>query len=224
MTRIEPIGQNIWLLRYPLSLLGVSLGRNVTIMRLVGGELIIHSTAPFTAEDVVAIRALGEPGWLVEATLFHDTFAKQGRQAFPALPYLAPEAFAKSTGLDTYPFDEILPAAWGNEISVLKLEGIPKLQEIVMLHRPSRTLIVADLVFNWGPTDSWWENFVRRRMMGIARFPGMSRLFRMNIRNHSAFANSVDTMLSWDFDRLVVAHGEVISTGAKRALSKALGR
>jgi Domain of unknown function (DUF4336) len=223
-TRIEPIGQNIWLLRYPFSLLGVSMGRNVTVMRLGGGELIIHSTAAFTAEDVAAIRVLGKPGWLVEATLFHDTVAEQGRRAFPALPYLAPEAFAKSTGLDTYPLDEILPAAWGDEIAVLKLEGIPKLQEIAMLHRRSRTLIVADLVFNWGPTTSWWESFVRRRMMGITRFPAMSRLFRMNIRNHPAFSKSIDTMLSWDFDRLVVAHGEVIASGAKQALAEALGR
>src|SRR3954452_13138518 len=108
-TRIEPIGQNIWLLRYPLSLLGVSMGRNVTVMRLGGDELIIHSTAPFMTEDVAAIKALGQPGWLVEATLFHDTFAKQGRQAFPALPYFAPEGFGKSTGLDTHSLDETLP-------------------------------------------------------------------------------------------------------------------
>jgi hypothetical protein len=223
-TRIEPIGPNIWRMRYPLSLLGVSIGRNVAIIRLANGKLIIHSTAPFTSGDVGAIRTLGEPGWLLEATLFHDTFAKHGRSAFPALPYLAPEAFAKSTGLDTCPVDEIISAAWGNEISVLKLEGIPKLQEHVVLHRPSRTLIVADLVFNLGPTASRWENFVRHRLMGIHRFPAMSRFFRMTIREPLAFETSIDTLLSWDFDRLVVAHGEVIATGAKRALAEALGR
>jgi hypothetical protein len=220
--RIEPIGSNIWLLRYPLSMLGLQMGRNVTILRLASGELIIHSTAPFTPEDVAAIRALGQPGWLLEATLFHDTFAKQGRSAFPVIPYLAPEGFAKNTGIETYAMDEILPPAWGLEIAVLKLEGIPKLKEHVLLHRPSRTLIVADLVFNWGPTDSRWENFVRRRMMGITKFPAMSRLFRLSIRDRSAFKQSLEKMLSWDFDRLIVAHGKVIEKGAKTALVEAL--
>ena len=158
------------------------MGRNVTIMRLASGELIIHSTAPFTPEDVAAIRALGQPGWLAwRPTLFHY-IRETGSERRSVIPYLHPEGFAKSTGLETYTLDEILPPAWGQEIAVLKLEGIPKLKEHVVLHRPSRTLIVADLVFNWGPTDSCWENFVRRRMMGITKFPAMSRLFRLSIR------------------------------------------
>ncbi len=58
----------------------------VTLIRLRSGKLVIHSTAPFTPEDVAAIRALGEPGWLLDGILRHDTFANEGREAFPGIP------------------------------------------------------------------------------------------------------------------------------------------
>src|SRR4051812_13144867 len=89
-----PLAKNLWLLAYPLKMLGADLRRNVTLIRLHSGKLVIHSTAPFTPEDVAAIRALGEPGWLLDGILRHDTFAKEGRAAFPDIPYLAPEGFS----------------------------------------------------------------------------------------------------------------------------------
>ncbi len=72
------VAENIWLLKYPLPVLGNHLGRTVTVVRLASGRLVIHSTAPFSAGDIQRIRELGEPGWLLDATLFHDSFAKEG--------------------------------------------------------------------------------------------------------------------------------------------------
>ncbi len=42
-----------------MSLMGCRLGRNVTIVRLGSGKLLVHSSAPFSAQDVEAIRELG---------------------------------------------------------------------------------------------------------------------------------------------------------------------
>jgi hypothetical protein len=46
-------------------------------------------------QAVATIRALGEPAWLADGTLRHDTFVKEGRAAFPGMPYLAPEGFSE---------------------------------------------------------------------------------------------------------------------------------
>jgi hypothetical protein len=221
-TRVEPIAANLWGLSFPLNVVGVPFGRNVTIIRLSSGELIIHSTAPFTPEDVDAIRGLGEPGWLLDVTLLHDTFAKRGRNAFPHLPYLAPEGFAKRSRLATYPLNRLLPPAWKEELDILQLSGMPRVREHTILHRGSRTLIVADLIFNWKPTQSRWGNFVRRRLMAIHRFPGVSRWFRWSIKDRKAFLDSMSIVMSWDFDRVIVGHGEIIETGGKEKLQSAL--
>ncbi|HWN93659.1 MAG TPA: hypothetical protein VNT99_01390 [Methylomirabilota bacterium] len=157
---------------------------------------------------------------MVEATLFHDTFAKKGRAAFPAVPYFAPEGFAGSAGA-THPL--LAPSAeWAEQLDAHQLEGMPKVREHVFLHRSTRTLIVADLVFNFGPPSTAWTRGFFRWAGGIRQFPGMSRLFRACIRDRAAFAKSILHMMQWDFDRLIVGHGDVIETGAKPKLAAAL--
>ena len=59
LTEARPLAENLWLLAYPLKMLGADLRRNVTLIRLRSGKMVIHSTAPFSQDDVAAIRALG---------------------------------------------------------------------------------------------------------------------------------------------------------------------
>src|SRR5688572_7539523 len=56
---VHQIAENLWLLRYPLRLLGTEIGRTVTLIRLHTGELVIHSPAPFSTSDASAVKALG---------------------------------------------------------------------------------------------------------------------------------------------------------------------
>lgn len=93
------ISDDVVLMSFPWRALGIDFKRNVTLLRLSDRRLVIHSTAPFAEEDVAAIRDFGNPAWLVDATLMHDTFAKDGRAALPGVPYLAPDGFAKISGI-----------------------------------------------------------------------------------------------------------------------------
>ena len=204
-------------MRFPLRLLGAQIGRTVTIVRLRTGELVIHSTAAFSRADVEAISRLGTPAWLLDATLFHDTFAGRGRKAFPSAAYLAPERFPVPSQPLSKP-----PPSWEEELDVLPLEGMPGVREYVFFHVPSRTLIVADLVFNFGPTATAWTRFFFRWAGGIRHYPGVSRLFRMSIQDRDAFNQSIRQMMQWDFDRLIVGHGDIIGSAAKAKLKTAL--
>ena len=162
---MTPLAENVWLIRYPLPKLGADLRRNVTLLRLHSGKLVIHSTGPFTAADVASISALGEPGWLVDSMLDHDTYANEGRTAFPLIPYLAPPEFSKD--LD-FPTANILPAPaeWGEELQVIELQGMPTTREHIFFHAPSRTLIVADLIFNFGDDEPLWTELLLRVAVG----------------------------------------------------------
>ncbi len=95
------IAPGVAVMQYPLRAFGIDFRRCVTLLRLADGRVVIHSSAPFTAEDVAAIRRFGVPSWLVEATLMHDTFARRVRAVFPDIPYLAPDGFAKLSGVPT---------------------------------------------------------------------------------------------------------------------------
>lgn len=215
------IAENIWLFAYPLKLLGADFRRNVTVIRLASGELVIHSMGSFTPEDVAAINKLGRPGWLVEAMLRHDTFSEEGRAAFPGIPFLAPPGFSARVSFMTEP---IVPAppAWGDELQVIELQGVPIMKECAFFHAPSRTLIVADLVFNFGNRESLWTKMLLIAGVGWKHDPGMSHPFKMAIKDKAAFQRSMETMLRWDFDRVIVGHGDMIECGGKEKLIRTL--
>jgi len=215
------IADDVVVMSFPWRVFGIDFRRNVSLLRLEDGRVVIHSTAPFTEEDVATIRAFGEPGWLIDATLMHDTFAKQGRAALAGLPYLAPSGFEEASGVATLPL-EPAPLEWAGEIELLKLEGTGK-KEYALLHRRSRTLLVADLLFSFPSETRGWARFFARRVMGLpASLFGVSRFFRMLISDKQAFARSVRQMLDWDFERVIAAHHKPIIENAKPAVERAL--
>jgi hypothetical protein len=215
------IAEDVVVMPFPFRVFGIDFKRNVTLLRLRDGRVVIHSTAPFTQEDVAVIRKFGEPAWLVEATLLHDTFAKEGRTALADLPYLAPSGFAESSGVQAQPLDPP-PTDWTGEIDVLKIEGTKK-KEHALFHHRSRTVVVADLFFSFPPETRGWPRFFARYIM---RLPptlfGVSRFFRFLIEDKEAVERSVRTLLQWDFDRIVVAHWAPLETAAKPKVERAL--
>jgi hypothetical protein len=220
-TAPQPIAGNLWLLAYPLKMLGADFRRNVTLIRLRSGKLVIHSTAPFSPEDVAAIRRLGEPGWLLDGILRHDTFAQEGRLAFPGIPYLAPEGFPELAGFATMP---IVPAPieWDGELLALEIQGAPEARDTALFHVPSRTLILTELVFNFGSDEPIWTELLLCAAVGVRHHPGMSRPVKAGVKDEAAFRSSLATILGWDFDRVIVGHGDVIENGGKAKLRSAL--
>jgi len=216
---MEELAENIWLLSYPLKLLGIDFRRHVTVIRLSGGDLVIHSTGPFSANDVAEIREKGRPRWILDAMLDHDTFAEAGSRAFPEAQFLAPEGFEKRVDFSCAPLMPP-PPEWGQELRVLPIRGAPRFSEHVFLHQPSRTLIVADLVFNLERPRSRWEQLVVRAGFGRRANPGFSRRFKLAIRDRTAFEESLQEVLSWDFDRVIVGHGELLRKNAKRRVEE----
>lgn len=215
------LAPGLWIKSYTLSVLGTQHGRNVTLIKLTSGQVVVHSMAPFSVADVAEIKAAGPTGWLLEAILFHDTYARKGKDAFPEVPFLGPPGFEKVVG---FPVQTLSPApeAWAGELEVFSLAGAPGLEEQVILHVPSRTLIVADLIFNFNPDETGWDRFFHRHIAGFRRYPGMSRIFKLFIKDREAFRRSLEPVLAADFDRVIVGHGAVIPSGGKVLLNQAL--
>jgi hypothetical protein len=218
MKHWQQLNDNVADMQYPLRGFGIDFGRNVTLLRLRDGRLVIHSTAPFMPDDVAAIRGFGEPAWLVEATRMHDTFAREARLALPNVSYLAP---GRLKGVPTVP---LLPPPddWNSEIEVLKIDGLRKIDEHAFFHRASRTLVLADLLFHFPPGTRGWPRFFIRHVMRLRRLLGLSLFFRLMIRDREAFARSMKKLLAWEFAQIVVAHGEPIDRAARSVFVRAL--
>ncbi|MBA3962085.1 MAG: hypothetical protein H0X40_09310 [Chthoniobacterales bacterium] len=213
------LDDDVLLGQFPLRAFAIDFARNVTLLRLRDGRVLIHSTAPFSAQDVEVMRAFGEPCWLVEATRMHDTFARAGCAALPDVPYLTPNESLR--GVAAHPLLPP-PAAWDGEIDLLPLEGLRGTNEHVFFHRRSRTLVVADSLFHFPAETRGWPRFFAQHVMRLPQLVGMSIFFRLMIRDRAAFEDSMRKVLAWDFDRIVPGHREPIQENARDILRASL--
>ena len=95
-----------------------------------------------------------------------------------------------------------------------------RLHEVVLLHRPSRTLVVTDLCFNVHRSSSRIARLFFRAN-GMWRRFGPSRMVRRLVSDRAAFRRSIEQILQWDFERIVPGHGDVVEKGGPAALRAA---
>ncbi len=198
----------------PLRFVGVELGTKMTVLQL-GAGLLVHSPI---AADPSSISHLGEPRWVLAPNRFHHLYV--GPWADAGLEAWAGEGLAKKRpDLKLQGVVDSATHPFGDEVALLQMRSIPVLSEVVVLHRPSKTLVTSDFVFNIQKSAPWFTRFA----MGSAlAYPGcrVSALERFGMKRKIA-REEVETILDWDFDRVVMAHGAVIESGGKDAVAAA---
>jgi hypothetical protein len=220
---MRPLAAGLWVVETPLRFRGIEVGRRMTVVRLGGGALLIHSPAPLGLELREALAELGDVRFVVPASSMHGhLFMEQYRAAFPdAELFSAPGLDRKRTDLA---FDGTLgngpDPRWSEVMDQAAILGHRFVTEIVFLHRPTRTLIVGDLCFTIGEGAP----AVMRALARAARRYGRlspTPMFRLGLRDREAARSSLDRILGWEFDRVIVGHGELVETGGKDALRRA---
>jgi hypothetical protein len=95
------------------------------------------------------------------------------------------------------------------------------LSETALFHRPSRTLVAADLLENFRSMEHGLTR-AYLKMGGIYGKPGWHRFLRMIYRDYGAARRSVEAILERPIEQLVIAHGEPITSAPKDALREGL--
>ncbi len=219
---LQPLAPGIWDLNAPLSVLGMHLGHRMTVVRLADGSLWVHSPVAHDAALAAALAELGPVGHVVAPNAMHDTYLEGWFTAYPQARFHGAKGFSRyRPDLNfTHTLSDHADAAWSGLMDQKVIHGAPRLNEVVFLHRPSRTLILTDLIFNLGPEMPLLSRILLKAngcYDGIA----CSRLLRTTIKNHAAFRSSLDAVLTWDFDRVVVSHGRNIESDGRTALREA---
>lgn len=142
--------------------------------------------------------------------------------AFPAARVHAPPGLAKKR--PDLRIDRTHDAApepdWQGTFDEVRIHGF-RLAESALVHRPSGTLLVADLVHNIGRPPGAWTQFYTRTM-GFYDRVALSRALRwLAFSDRAAARQSLDQLLDLPFERLVAGHGSPLPGGAKDAVAGA---
>ena len=95
MTSPLPIVENIWTVRAPQTFLGLHVGTQMTIVRLTGGGLVLHSPVAITPELKAQIDTLGPVRHVICPAMFHHLHAGSAIAAWPQARLHAPEALQR---------------------------------------------------------------------------------------------------------------------------------
>jgi hypothetical protein len=113
--------------------------------------------------------------------------------------------------------DDEAPPEWRGQVDQTFFRGRPYENEVAFFHRASRTLILCDLAFNFGPNAAWLTRILMSLIFSYGSF-GPSKLDPLLIRDRTVARQSLERILSWDFDRVIVAHGDVLESGGHALL------
>ena len=216
---LTSLARDLWVATRPLRLWVGDVGTRMSVVRVAGGDLLLHSPVSLDPALRAALDALGRVRWIVGPSLVHHLFLGDYARAYPdAELWGAPGLAEKRRDLRfARVLDGTTPPAWAGSVRYRLFEGAPRINEVVFLHEPSRTLLLTDLAFN---VQAGAKNRAKvfHWLVGASGRFGPHRIVRAVIRDRDAARRSLEQILAWDFDRVVVTHGDVLEHGGRAAL------
>jgi hypothetical protein len=208
----------------------VTIPLRMTILRLRDGSLLLHSPTRFSERLRREVEALGRVRHLAAPNVAHWMYLKAWQEAFPAAttwaaPGLRERAQVRRSGVRLdHDLSGTAPAAWGGEIETVVVPGGFGFREVALLHQPTRTLVLTDLVLNLE------ERSVPALLRPLARRFGMTApdgmpppYLRAVIKlQRQEAADAATRLLAFRPERVVFAHGRWFQENGTAALRRSL--
>lgn len=221
----ELVPDRLWVAEMPASKGGFEFGARMTAVRLPDGGLWVHSPTELSPVRR-QVEAAGPVRALVAPSGMHYEHVPEWAAAFPEARVFAVEGTLKHlqgrVQVDGILGDEPDPL-WAGAIEQAPLQGSRLYDEVDFFHPATRTLILTDLCFNIPPERGWSTRFWAR-LLGVFGKLSLPRSFGLTLRDRAAAAASLERILAWDFDRVLLTHGDLVETGGKAAFRAAVSR
>lgn len=172
---------------------------------------VIYSPVALASAHIDQIRQMGRVAAIIAPNLFHHMFLRPCMAAFPEARVLIPAGLEAKIG-----------AVRGAEVMTADLDlGVPgeiahhifaghKLRETVLFHRPTATLITADLLYNFQR-----ENFPAEKLffraIGSYGAPCVTFYHRFAIEDRASARALMEAVKAWRVRRIVMSHGRILT-------------
>ncbi|PBP20187.1 hypothetical protein BUE80_DR009058 [Diplocarpon rosae] len=232
----------------------IKFGGRATIVRLKSGTLAVFSPTPLTPlvqRTVSSLSPSPSPvAYLIAPDLEHHMNLSAWHAAYPSARIIAPEglpekraeAHRTDKSITLVPFASIVTAKdklatkiapdFDAEFAVEFVDAHPN-KELVFLHRPTRTLIEADLLFNLpateqysrtglDPTTGWATRLCAgiQNTRGAAVWQKRMLWYAFSKADRPGFSASARRIQKWDFENVVPCHGDSLIGDGKSVFEK----
>lgn len=213
-----------------MSLAGTRLRLRMTIVRLADGSLWIHSPTALSPPLKKEIDELGPVKFIVEASNGHNLWLREWQDAFPdAVVHVGGGIPKKLKLTNCQVLDDSHENIWEEDLASEYMLGVPFFNESVFLHKKSRSLIVTDLIQNHSDErPSGFAGLVTKLIFEPIGFKGLcvAPPLKMGfmIKDKQNFRAFIQRVQNWDFERIIVTHGDIIEADAKQKFADLCAR
>ncbi len=225
---LTQVDRDVWVAEQPMRYFGLSVGARMTVIRLQNQEVVVISPVRMTDELATQLDRLGTVAYIIAPNLYHYFFAAEFKAHYPTATFWAAPGLKEKR--PELPIDLVVePTAVNSNESelwsclefvlfegfrTLGAGGMEELNECIFFHRATGTLIVTDTAFHFD------ENFplltrLTIKMGGSYRKLSPSILEKIATRDREKVRRSVERVLRWDFERVIMAHGSIIEANGK---------
>ncbi len=222
---MQELASDIWIFEgNSVQFLGLPFTTRMTVVRLSGGELWVHSPIQLSEPVKEHVESLGCVKYLIAPNHLHHLFLPEWIAAYPDVEvYGTNEVIKKRSDISFHgSLNNQQAWAWRAEIEQELFSGSPLMEECVFFHKNSATLIVTDLVENFSGRDfNYWQRLVAKGV-GILAPNGKTPLdWRLSfIFGKQDARQHLDRLISWCPQILVMSHGEIVKENAKEFLAR----
>src|SRR3954453_3018058 len=159
LNTLKPVAEDIWIVDGPIIKFGplwpkLSFPTRMTVFRLRGDALLVHSPTRLIPQLRVEIERVGRPRWIVGPNRIPCWWIPDWHAGFPtAQVFIPPETSRQArnrVNFDCPILSRDCGYPWDEEIATLPVSG-SYMTEIELFHRATRTLVLTDLIENFEP-------------------------------------------------------------------------
>ncbi len=224
----KPVDDGLWIVDGPaIRFYGLPFPTRMTVVRLAGG-LWLHSPVVPEAALLAAIDGLGPVRHLVAPNNIHYASVGAWAARYPDARVWAAPGVARRAASRKVPFPPAAPLGdapppdWAAEIDQVLVAGSRLLKEVAFFHRPTRSLILTDLIENFEPERLNAPMRLIARLAGnLAPRGGPTVDMKASFTDRAALAQAVERMLAWAPRRILIAHGAWIAQDGAAELARA---
>ncbi|KAI1907151.1 hypothetical protein LOZ61_006283 [Ophidiomyces ophidiicola] len=243
--------QNIVTCSVPFYRFGVlRIGGRGTIVRMASGASAVFSPVALTEHVKGLVTALNSPiRYIIAPDIEHHIFLGDWKKAFPEARIIGPHGLQEKREKNPStrewakidyrfnPQDRHNPEIFDEFNKEFDTEYFPSHpnREIVVFHKPTKTLLQADMFFNLPATQQFekeeggaTQGILTKLFMPVWTTSGNAiwqqrLIWYLLAGNRAEWKESLKRIDRWDFERIIPCHGDVIETGGKQVFRKLFG-
>ena len=229
MPEFQEFAKNVWVIDGPaVRDMGFMFTTRMTVVKLSSGSLWVNSPVLVPFDTLKRVAELGPVRYLVAATPRHAWRLASWHTLFPEAQLWVARTTPFTLKKGHLPFTGILgdepPQGWASDLDQLAFKGSPLIEEVLFFYKASHIVILDDLIQIHPIEKGRAFRNALLKLEGVASpHGGVGLDIKLLFTNRKLARQSLEKLLSWDFDKLIIAHGVCIEKDAKPFVERAFG-